>query len=510
MSTFPEQISIEELQKNSSLAENYIEQLYQELQQTGFLSWLAKEYDKNSQSDDSSYPGQGLYRTDYDGSEFATATVEKLNQEIIDKTIYAWLYYLELFNHPERLKALFETTAQEFHPPQAKRLNPIFLFAKLLRQAIAINELALHPTGAEKERTKRTERFTQNTFVKIGKQARIPLVGSANPEIWGSPSAIASMAMSHGLVGIPRDGVFSNLDRQAALVKKVHEWLENSPTLLHKPMELQQQLLNSWKHNLMGVIEAEPQKALARATSLYLSGVRTFRIYSPEPGDGPLKTLVRLQQQARDFNWEPIEVFAGQVVSVEQALALQAAGADGIYIGIGGGGRCTTGVRSGAAIDWPQLVWELRGKLRIPILVEGGASDNIAVSMATGVTGIGVTRAVGGGTLESPGGWNYLKNELGKLFKLYGGEASARMRAMAGRIGPFGIIQYVEGETTTAEMNYGRGNLPTLMQNIHLLLGDVVMGMVFQNAENIADLQEKGAHNLRKVSAAERDLRRTH
>ena len=64
-----------------------------------------------------------------------------------------------------------------------------------------------------------------------------------------------------------------------------------------------------------------------------------------------------------------IEIIAGQVVDVSQAVAAQEVGADGIVIGIGGGGRCITGVRSGSVIDWPELVWGLRGEINIPIIV---------------------------------------------------------------------------------------------------------------------------------------------
>ena len=161
----------------------------------------------------------------------------------------------------------------------------------------------------------------------------------------------------------------------------------------------------------MGVIDAVPEKALLRAQALYKVGVRTFRVYSPEPGMNVVNTVKAIRKK---FGTE-IEIFAGQVVDVLQAQQIEEAGADGLYIGIGGGGRCITGVRSGSVIDWPILLWELRGKIKIPVIVEGGASDHIATTLALGASGIGVSRAVAGGTIESPGVCSTMSMKMVKI-----------------------------------------------------------------------------------------------
>lgn len=506
----------ESFSRNNKIARERILQKVDALTEVGlWQKWLA-EYDRESQTDpDSAYPSQGLIQTPYDsngmeGGEDHHLETTELDEALFIQTIHAWLYYLELFNHPARLAALKETQAKDFKPPTRKRFHPIFLLAKLLRQAIAINELALHIPGSDKPRIKRTERFLHGPFVKLGKYSRSMFVGSANPDIWGNAIGVASMAQSHCLTGIPRDGFFADIERQADYARKVFELLAHSPVLFGREPEEQAELLNRWQHNLMGVLEATPNKALRRAQALYNTGIRTFRIYSPEPGDGPLETLKALRQHTADNHWEDLEIFVGQVTSVSQAQQLENAGATGLYIGIGGGGRCTTGVRSNSAIDWPQLLWDFRGKIKIPVIVEGGASDNIGSTVALGATGIGVTRIAGGGTIESPGGYRYFINQLKELFKPYGGEASARMKFMGGRVGPFDTIPYVEGESTKVFMEYGRGNLPTMLQRLHLLFGDAVMNLVFQSVETIEELQEVGARNLRKVSVAEQQMRKTH
>ena len=404
---------------------------------------------------------------------------------------------------------MFEINKKKFIPPAINN-NTLFQLAKKERRAIAITELALSVEGSNKERTKRTERFRHGPFVKLGKQARSIFVGSANPEIFGSSAAIASLAQAHCLAAIPRDGFFSNVERQVALAKNVFIWLKKGPALTQVENEDKQKLLKLWQRNIMGVVEADPNKAVKRTAALYKAGVRTFRVYSPEPGTGPLETISKLRALEKKQRWKSIEIFSGQVVSIKQAQQLEKAGADGLFVGIGGGGRCITGVRSGAAIDWPQLVWKLRGKINIPVIVEGGASDHIAQTLAVGATGIGVTRAAGGGTIESPGGASFLLDQSGEIFKIYGGEASARVKYMGGREGPFETIPYVEGESTTVTLDYGRGNFPTILQKLFLLFGDAILAMVFQNQDSIHNLQKSGAKNLRLVTPTESILRNTH
>lgn len=495
------------LLKERQQAELYIEELVQFLKRNGFWHFIEAYFQRVSTDDpNGAFPDQGLIITDYDEQPENLET-KKIDEATFDLVIRAWLYYLEIFNHDERLTELFIVDEGEFVPP-SKVDNQ--LLADKDTEIVGINEFALTPTGAQNDRTKRTDRFKQGPFVKLGKQARTVFVGSANPDIWGSSIAIASMAMSHCLCGVPRDGFYSDLNRQAALASEAFTWLENSPALQGKDEETKDRLLNLWRHNIMGVLEADGDKALTRAETLYQVGVRTFRIYSPEPGSGPLETLIALRELEKQKGWEPIEIFVGQVVSLEQALAIEAAGADGIYLGIGGGGRCTTGVRSGVGINWPQLVWEMRGKLKIPIIVEGGGSDFVAQTLSLGATGIGVTRAVGGGTIESPGGLLYFYDEENAHWKPYRGEASAGMKAMGDRIGPFGLIPYVEGEGTRAYLDHGRGNIPTILQKLNLLIGDSIMALVFQNVKNIIELQTVGANSLRLTRGGEIDLRRTH
>ena len=238
----------------------------------------------------------------------------------------------------------------------------------------------------------------------------------------------------------------------------------------------------------------------------YKNGVRAFRIYSPEPGTDAIKVVKSLR---RLFGAD-VEIFVGQVATVNQAQSFQSVGADGLYVGIGGGGRCITGVRSGSVIDWPELVWQLRGKISLPIIVQGGASDHIAVTLLFGATGIGVSRIAGGGTIESPGGLLYLVDAKNQWFKPYGGEASARTKFLDKKMLPFGIPAFVEGETTRALKSFMPYIVPTLAFNIFLLLEDTILSLVFRGVKTISQLQALNPSPLRLLTASGLYQQNTH
>jgi hypothetical protein len=188
-------------------------------------------------------------------------------------------------------------------------------------------------------------------------------------------------------------------------------------------------------------------------------------------------------------------------VSVSQAKELEDAGCDGLYIGVGGGGRCITGNVANLAIDWPQLLWSLRGRIKIPVIVQGGANDNPATAGALGGSGIGAVGAMGG-SLESPGGTLYFYDpKTGEIFKFYGGEASNRMRVMANRKDPLGRTINKEGEATRKPFKNepDQGVYTTAQQRLAEMLERISTGLVFQNVRNIIELQDRTEDILREA-----------
>ncbi len=449
------------------------------------------------------YPSQGMLLTPFDYLPYTRKAM--IEPEEMVRILRVRQYFLELFNHPERITQL-KKVQKSTYIPAPKVISSVM--EKMIQQglALSVSDLGISVVGSERERVSRAERFKHGPFVKLGRRARSLLVGSAMPDIYGSVSAIATMAQCFCLVGVPRNGVFHVIERQVDLVREVWKALKESEVLIGRTAEDKKFLLDAWRHNVMGVLETEPDKALERAKALYDEGVRVFRVYSPEPGTGALQTVIEL----RKFFGEKIEIFAGQIVDIDQAKRLEAAGADGLYIGIGGGGRCITGVRSGSVIDWPQLLWNLRGEVNIPTIVEGGASDNIAVTLALGASGIGVSRIVGGGTIESPGGMLYCVDDDGKFFKPYGGEASARTKYMDKKMLPFGIPSFVEGETRAAYTSFLPYSAPTIPSNAFALIEDIILSFVFRAVENLEEYHALNPSPIRQKTVVGDALQKTH
>ncbi len=454
------------------------------------LSGYLKYWYVESRNNHRAYPSQGLLSTPFDFLPAVKTGMLPLNEML--KILRVRQYFLEIFNHPQRLKFLKQKQKEKFQPP-AKVESQVMTKAVKDEVALSVSDLGVAIIGSQNERVSRKQRLLQGPFVKLGRYARSPLVGSAMPDVYGSVYAIATMAQCFSLVGVPRNGPFRQIKRQVDLIKEVWNALKESEVLIGRSTAEKKFLLKQWRANVMGVLETETERALLRAQALAEVGVRTFRVYSPEPGVNALKTLRTLR---RRFGNE-VEIFVGQVVDLLQAKQLQDAGADGLYIGIGGGGRCTTGVRSGSVIDWPILLWQLRGEIKIPVIVEGGASDHIATTLALGATGIGVSRIAAGGTIESPGGMLYYIDSQGRHFKPYGGEASARSKYLGQKMLPFGIPSFVEGETRKAEMKHLPYGQPTIPFNLFSLTEDIILSLVFRGVTQINQFHQINPSPLR-------------
>lgn len=466
--------------RDANLWENFIKEKLApfETDTSDYLKYWYKE----SQTASASYPSQGMLITPFD--HLGDSTPSMLSPEKMVRVLRVRQYFLEILNHSERIKFLKQLQKEEFVAPK-KVDSKVMSHLVENGTAASVSDLGVKVVGSQTQRVSRKERLKEGPFVKLGKFARSLLVGSAMPDCYGSVSAISTMAQCLSLVGVPRNGPFSDIKRQADLISEVFVALKESEVLIGRTKSEKEFLLNQWQHNIMGVIDATPDKALIRAQALYEAGARTFRIYSPEPGLGALQTVKAMRKQ---FGSD-VELFVGQVVDLKQAQQLESAGADGLYIGIGGGGRCITGVRSGSVIDWPMLLWQMRGEISIPVIVEGGASDHIATSLALGATGIGVSRIAAGGTIESPGGMLYLTDNKGRFFKPYGGEASARTKFLDNKMLPFKIPSFVEGETRRAYIDHVTDCVPTIPFHIHNLTEDIILSFVFRGVKNLAEYQ---------------------
>lgn len=467
------------------------------------LSSYLKEWYSFSKENGEVYPDQGLLTTPYDYLNYHS--LQMLPQEKVIETLRLRFFFLEMFNHPYRIHYLDLAQNKDFIPPP-KVKSETFENAIRTGLSLSIGDLGAMVVGSNKERESRTIRYAQGPLIKLGKVARTIFVGSDSPDVWNTSAAISTMAASHCLATISRNGIMVDIKRQSDLAKEVFKKLERLKNTLLKGREDKNKVHSFWKKNVGAVVEPSFDKALIRADALYNEGVRTFRIYSPEPGTEIIKTTKLL----RKHFGKNVEIFAGQIIDVDQAKRVEEAGADGVFVGIGGGGRCITGIRSGSVIDWPMLVWSLRGEINIPIIVEGGASDHIALTLLLGGSGISTSRVVAGGTIESPGGLLYCSDEYEKLFKPYGGEASARTKYLENKVLPFDIPSFIEGETSKARLSFIRPALPTLTYNLHLLNEEAILAMVFRNVSSIEDLHSINPSPIKRCTGFDYIQRQTH
>lgn len=482
-------------------------------------------YGRNS-SHQAQVASQGLLLTGYENSgppNFLLEDIANTKPELLQDSLEAYLFHLSLFNHPEYLDNLYRVAQDGYAPPHAA-FSQVMELAEEAEKVLTIHDLILTIGDADQARGSRTKIFGQGLSTSYKhpatgllsrpgrEQARNLFVIGENPDITGSSLMLATLAASHFLAGVPRDGLFKDSNRQADLASDALTTLEQFAQFFGRNDAERLKLTEWYQHNLVGVVESEPKAAIERAEQLYQTGLRTFRVYSPEPNLGLVQTVEALRNHETTQKWDPIEIFAGQVVSVEQAIKLEQVGANAIYLGVAGGGRCITGVVANLAIDWPQLLWKLRGKINIPAIVQGAANDNPLTTLALGASGIGVVGKLAG-SIESPGGTVYIVNpKTDELFKFYGGEASNRTRAAAGRWDAFNRTINTEGETTQRSLRAEpwQGMYPITLQVLTSMMEQLSTSFVFQNLRNLSEVHRYAHRNLRQESRWGFQVRNAH
>ena len=120
-----------------------------------------------------------------------------------------------------------------------------------------------------------------------------------------------------------------------------------------------------------------------------------------------------------------VQVVGGNIATAEAALALAAAGADGVKVGIGPGSICTTRIVTGVGV--PQIsaianVVKALADRDIPVIADGGLrfSGDIAKAIAAGADAVMVGSLLAG-TEESPG---EIELYQGRTYKAYRGMGS--------------------------------------------------------------------------------------
>ncbi|MBF2753698.1 MAG: IMP dehydrogenase [Gammaproteobacteria bacterium AqS3] len=123
------------------------------------------------------------------------------------------------------------------------------------------------------------------------------------------------------------------------------------------------------------------------------------------------------------------DIIAGNVATREGAQAVEAAGADGIKIGIGPGSICTTRIVTGVGVPQLGAIEDVAGHVEVPIIADGGIrfAGDIAKALAFGAHSV-MLGSLLAGTDEAPG---EVELYQGRAYKTYRGMGS--LGAMSGQ-----------------------------------------------------------------------------
>jgi IMP dehydrogenase len=204
---------------------------------------------------------------------------------------------------------------------------------------------------------------------------------------------------------------------------------------------------------------------------------------------GVIAMVERIKSQ-----WAEQQVIAGNIATSEAALALVAAGADAVKVGIGPGSICTTRIVAGVGVPQISAVANVAEALRntdVTVISDGGIrfSGDVAKAIAAGAHAV-MIGSLFAGTEESPG---EVELYQGASYKSYRGMGS--LGAMAERHGS--ADRYFQDASTELEKLVpegveGRvpykGSVVTILQQ---LAGGLRAAMGYTGSRNVTELRTR-------------------
>ena len=192
-------------------------------------------------------------------------------------------------------------------------------------------------------------------------------------------------------------------------------------------------------------------------------------------------------------NFKNLPVIAGNIATGQGALALAAAGADAVKVGIGPGSICTTRVVAGVGFPQFSAVLEVAAAIKgtgVPVIADGGIryTGDIPKAIAAGADSV-MLGSLLAGTKESPGETIIYE---GRKFKSYRGMGSVEAMKQGSKDRYFqdveADIKKLVPEGIVGRVPY-KGNLD---ESIHQFIGGLRAGMGYCGAKDIATLQDSG------------------
>ena len=238
---------------------------------------------------------------------------------------------------------------------------------------------------------------------------------------------------------------------------------------------------------LVGAALGITSDLMDRAAALQYVGVDVVTLDSAH---GHSKGVIEALKSLRK-NFKGLQIIAGNVGTAEGALALAAAGADCVKVGIGPGSICTTRIVAGAGVPQLTAIMEASMALKskgIPVIADGGIryTGDMVKALAAGANVV-MMGSVFAGTEESPGDTIIYE---GRKFKEYRGMGSLGAMSQGSGDRYFqdveaDIKKYVP-EGIEGRVAY-KGNISEI---IYQYVGGLRSGMGYCGAKNIKSLQQ--------------------
>ncbi len=238
---------------------------------------------------------------------------------------------------------------------------------------------------------------------------------------------------------------------------------------------------------LVGAALGITSDLMDRAAALQHVGVDVVTLDSAH---GHSKGVIEALKSLRK-NFKGLQIIAGNVGTAEGALALAAAGADCVKVGIGPGSICTPRIVAGAGVPQLTAIMEASMALKskgIPVIADGGIryTGDMVKALAAGANVV-MMGSVFAGTEESPGDTIIYE---GRKFKEYRGMGSLGAMSQGSGDRYFqdveaDIKKYVP-EGIEGRVAY-KGNISEI---IYQYVGGLRSGMGYCGAKNIKALQQ--------------------
>ncbi len=254
---------------------------------------------------------------------------------------------------------------------------------------------------------------------------------------------------------------------------------------------------------MVGAALGVGEEAFSRAQALVQVGVDVLVV---DTAHGHSKNVLAMVKKVSS-EFPSVMIAAGNVVTADGTLALIAAGADVIKVGVGPGSICTTRVVAGVGMPQISAVMECakaaksKGKT---IIADGGIkfSGDITKALALGASTVMIGNLLAGAE-ESPGETILYQ---GRTYKLYRGMGS--LGAMGkGSKDRYGQMDVAEEDKLVPEGIEGKVPYKGPAAGIiHQLVGGLRAGMGYMGARSVSELQKES----RFVQISPQGLRESH